>query len=162
MKKLFALLPLFYFQTSFSQDLPDYDNIKLIEKADYKVAEPAVIKAATYMLSTPYEKNDVNRLKSLQFIMKWMTGTPDYSFALDASVSKLTKGNDDLLGFYLATMTKYCLENPANAKDEKLVKLNAVKMLITYCDNPANNIKMTKQLKKLSEAMQKGELEQQL
>ncbi|MEO8403609.1 MAG: hypothetical protein ABI480_03405 [Chitinophagaceae bacterium] len=162
MKKLFALLPLFYFHTSFSQDLPDYDNIQLVEKADYKVSEPAVIKAATYMLSTPYEKNDVNRLKSLQFIMKWMTGTPDYSFSLDASVSKLIKGNDDLLGFYLAAMTKYCLENPANAKDEKLVKLNAIKTLITYCDNPTNNIKMTKQLKKLSEAMQKGELEQQL
>ena len=91
-----------------------------------------------------------------------MSGTPDYSFTLDNVATKLTKGNDDLLGLYMAAMTKYCLENPANAKDEKLVKLNSLKTLITYCDNPANNIKMTKPLKKLSEAMQKGELEQQL
>jgi hypothetical protein len=162
MKKLFALLPLFYFHTSFSQDLPDYDNIKLEEKADYKLAEPAVIKAATFVLSYAYEKDNLNRLNSQLFIIKWMTGTPDYSFTLGGAISKLIKENKELLGIYMACMAKYCIENPANAKDEKLVNLNAIKMLITYCDNPENKIKMTKQLKKLSEAMQKGELEQQL
>ena len=72
------------------------------------------------------EKDNLDRLKSLQFIIKWMSGTPDYTFTLDNITSKVTKGNDDLLGIYMACMVKYCLENKASASDEKLVKLNSI------------------------------------
>lgn len=162
MKKLIFAALLLCFNNSFSQTLPDFDEIKLDKGPDYQVAEPDVMKAADYILSTPFEKNDMNRLKSLQFIIKWMTGTPDYTFGLDETVSKLMKGNDELLGIYMACMTKYCLENKASSKDGKVVKLNSVKLLLAYCENPDNKMKMTKQLKKLSEANQKGELEKEL
>jgi hypothetical protein len=35
-------------------------------------------------------------------------------------------------------------------------------MLLSYCENASNKLKLTKQLKKLSEANQKGELEKEL
>lgn len=162
MKKLIFVALLLYFNSSFSQALPNYDEVKLELGPDYKVAEPTVTKAVNYLLSTPLEKNDINRLKSLQFLIKWMTGTPDYSFNLDASITKIIKGNDDLLGVYMACMTKYCLENPASAKDANAVKLNAVKLLLAYCENPDYKVKMPKPLKKLSEANKKGELEKEL
>lgn len=120
------------------------------------------MQAANYILSTPFEKNDVTRLKSLQFVMKWMTGTPDFLFSLDEAATKMAKGNDEVLGLYVVCMTKYCLQNIDASKDEKLVKLNAIKMLLAYCENSNNNMKLTKQLKKLSEANQKGELEKEL
>lgn len=162
MKKLiFVTLLLVYFNSSFCQ-LPNYDDIKLEQGPDYAAAEPSVTKAVDYILSKPLEKDDLDRLKSLQFLIKWMSGTPDFTFSLDESTSKLWKGNDDLLGVYMACMTKYCLENKANSKDEKVVKLNAVKLLLAYCENPDNKVKMTKPLKKLSEANQKGELEKEL
>jgi hypothetical protein len=161
MKKLIILLLLFSFTNSFSQALPNFDEIKLDQGVDYKAAEPSAVQAASYILSTPFEKNDLNRLKSLQFIIKWMSGTPDYSFTLDDVVNKI-KGNDDLLGIYMACMTKYCLENKESAKDQKLVKLNSIKLLLAYCENENNKMKMTKQLKKLSEANKKGELEKEL
>lgn len=162
MKKIILALLLFSFSNSFSQNLPDYDNIKLEQAADYKTAEPSALQAANFLLSTPYEKNSLDRLKSLQFIIKWMSGTPDYSFTLDNVTGKVTKGNDELLGLYMACMAKYCIENPSSSKDEKLVQLNSVKLLLSYCENANNNIKLTKTLKKLSEANQKGELEKEL
>ena len=56
---------------------------------------------------------------------KWMTGTPDYSFAVAEIQDKI--GNDnDLLALYMVSKAKYMLENKANAKDAKLVKLNAM------------------------------------
>ena len=162
MKNLISLLLLFYLNNSFSQTLPNFDEIKLDQGSDYKAAETSATQAATYILSTPFEKDDLNRLKSLQFIIKWMSGTPDYSFTLDNVASKITKGNDDLLGIYMACMTQYCLENKESAKDAKLVKLNSIKLLLAYCENENNKMKMTKQLKKLSEANKKGELEKEL
>jgi hypothetical protein len=91
-----------------------------------------------------------------------MSGTPDYNFTLDEVAGKLIKGNDDLLGLYMAAMAKYSLQNKASAKNVKLVKLNAITILLNYCEDANNNMKMTKQLKKLSEAKAKGELEQAL
>lgn len=162
MKRVIIALLAFYCNCSFCQTTPDYDNIKLIDKGDYQVAERNVMQAANYILSTPFEKDDLTRLKSLQFIIKWMTGTPDFSFSLDEMATKMAKGNDDVLGVYMVCMTKYCLENKASSKDGRAVKLNSIKMLLSYCENANNKLKLTKQLKKLSEANQNGELEKEL
>lgn len=163
MKKVIAIFifSLLYFNSAWSQTL-NFDQVKLDKGADYKAAEPDALKAASYILATPFEKDDLNRLRSLQFIIKWMSGTPDYTFSLDKVATKIIKGNDDMLGIYMCCMTRYVLENKASAKDEKLVKINSVKLLLGYCENPNNNIKLTKQLKKLSEANKKGELEKEL
>ncbi|HMU46780.1 MAG TPA: hypothetical protein PKC72_10455 [Chitinophagaceae bacterium] len=142
--------------------MPNFDDVRLEQGSDYKTAEPTVMKAATYILSTPFEKNDISRLKSMQFLIKWMSGTPDYTFTLDDVAGKITKGNDDLLGTYMACMTKYCIDHPESSKDPSAVKINSLKMLLEYCENSANNMKMTKQLRKLSEANKKGELEKEL
>ena len=158
MKKLAIIILALCCNSAFAQQLPDYDAIQLLEKGDYKVAEPSVMQAVNYMLTTPFEERDLNRLRSLQFVIKWMTGTPDYSFAIDETATKISKGNADLLGIYMACMTKYCLENKSSSKDARLVELSSMKMLLTYCEDSRNKIKMTKQLKKLSEANQKGEL----
>jgi hypothetical protein len=148
---------------SFAQGLPIFDNIKLEQKTDFKSAEPYALEAATYLLSTPYLKDDLDRLKSLQFVIKWMSGTPDYLFTVDDVAGRIIKGNEDeLLGLYMAAMTKYSLENKVSAGDVKLVKLNSIILLLNYCEDPANHIKMSKNLKKLSEAKAKGRLEQEL
>lgn len=161
MKRIF--IALFLSSTlGFAQTLPDFKKIKMETPADYQFAEGDVISATTYVLTTPFVEKDINRLNSLAFIITWMSGTPDYTFGLDGTITKIMKGNEDLLGIYMACMAKYCLENKDQAKNGSQVELNSVKMLLSYCENPLNNIKMTKQLKKLSEANQKGELEKEL
>ena len=47
------------------------------------------------LMRTPYNKNSLNQVNSIAFILRWMTGTPDYMFNLDDRSLKLTRGNSD-------------------------------------------------------------------
>ena len=145
-----------------AQTLPNFALIKLEKTADYKVAEPFVLQTSTYLLSVPFKRESPDRLSSLRFISKWMNGTPDYSFVFDQITDKIGKDNYDMLGIYMAALAKYTLENKLTSRDPKLARLNALILLLNYCENKDNNIKMSKHLKKLSEAREKGQLEQSL
>lgn len=164
MKRLiFGLLLGLLSSTSFAQTLPDYDAIKLEKKEDYNsTADDAALQAANFLFSAPLEKNNIDRLKSLQYIIKWMSGTPDYNFTLDEQATKFAKKNDDLLGLYMAAMTKYVLENKADAKDQNKIKLNTVKLIIAYVKDEKNKVKINTELKKAIEAEEKGQLSEYL
>lgn len=147
---------------SFSQPFPNYGTVNLEKASDYRTADPVALQAANYLLSTPFEKNNQDRSNSLKFMAKWMKGTPDYGFAIDRSIGKIFSGDNDMLGLLMAAMVKYTLENTATSKDINAVKLNAVSILLTYCENPENKIRMSRPLKKLSEAKANGQLAQAL
>jgi hypothetical protein len=160
----FFLLALLIFLSGHltAQSLPKLDLIRLERASDYKAANPFALQTAIYLLSTPFDKENQDRIKGLEFIVKWMSGTPDHSFVIDDVEGKVTKGDPDVLGLYLAALTRYTLENKEAAKDINNLKLNGVILLLNYCENKNNNFKMTKQLKKLSEARSKGQLEKAL
>ena len=151
MKFFFLAAALFCFQLTYSQDLPNFESITLEKGPDYKAAESSVLAAANYVLSTPVDDNNDSRKKALSFVLRWMMGTPDYSFQIDAEDSKIFKGSDAMLGVYMTALSKYAIENPTNAKDQKLVKDGARDMVIAYCQKAENNLKMTKGLKKVAE-----------
>lgn len=145
-----------------AQTPPDFDLIKLEKAPDYRAAEPFALQTSVYILSTPFKEENKDRLKSLQFLVKWMSGTPDYSFVLEEIATKVFKNDKDLLGVYLAAMTRYALEHKDSAKDAKVLRLNAIIIVLNYCENKDNNMKMTKQLKKLADAKAEGKLEESL
>jgi hypothetical protein len=154
MKHVILSLLLFYSVSTFAQ-LPDLDAIKLEKASDYKPANPAALAAANYILSVPVSK-DESYTKSLRFLLKWMQGTPEYGFEIGNDVGKLVKGNNDLLGVYMAAMSKYCIEHPESAKDHDVVKKNAIDSLIAYCQNPDNKVRMNKALRKLADERRVG------
>jgi hypothetical protein len=162
MKSILFLLLIFCSIGLYAQNLPDFDQIRLEQGSDYKPAEPAALQAANYILSTPIAKDDVNRMLSLRFLLRWMTGTPDYTFSLGGNISKAVTGNEDLLGVYMAALAKYALENKESAKDEKKVNLGAAKIVLAYCEDSKNNVKLNKTLKKMIEANKEGNLESML
>ena len=159
MKKIIGFL--FAFSSLFvkAQTVPNFDQIKLEKATDFKAAEPFVLQTANYLLTTPIIKESKDRLNSLKFITSWMRGTPDHSYVFTDVPDKIGRDND-ILGVYIAGMAKYSLDNKAISKDAKLVKLNALIILLDYCEVKENNIRMTKQLKKLAEAREKGQLEE--
>ena len=160
---LFSILLFLTANNVFSQSLPKYDEIKLETKEDFNdAANNAALQASNYLLSTPMDSKSIDRLKSLQFIIKWMSGTPDFSFTLDEQATKFAKNNDDLLGLYMAAMTKYVLENKTESKNQNKIKLNAVKLIIQYSKDTKNNVKINKELKKAIEADENGKLEDYL
>lgn len=157
MRKL-LIIPAFFVSSliAHAQSAPDYTSIKLEAKEDYTTdADKAALQAASQILSTPANDKDIARLGAAQFLIRWMTGTPTYTFTLDDRAGKFAK--DDLLIVYMAAMAKYALEHPADSKVEKTVQLNAIKSLLIHCRQ--FGVKMTGELKKLNAADEKGELE---
>ena len=143
--------------TSFTQS--SYSEIKLETKDDYHSAESSVLKASNYLFTTKYDKDDLERLYAIEFIMKWMGGTPDFSFELDEKFTKPFLHETDLLGFYMSALAKFAIEHKEQSKNANVLNLGAVKMIIDYSNKPANNLKQTGELKKIASALKKGELE---
>ncbi|RYE53186.1 MAG: hypothetical protein EOP48_14940 [Sphingobacteriales bacterium] len=158
-RTILALLFATLCHVTIGQTLPDFDNISLEKKEDFNATtNNAALQSATYLFSTPMEKDNIGRLKALRYIIRWMSGTPEYNFTLDEQATRFAKKNDDLIGLYMAAMTKYVLENQSDSKDQNKIKLNAVKYIISYAGDSANKVKITSELRKAMEADKKGQL----
>lgn len=156
MKAITLALFLFAVNSGFAQSWTSFDNVPLEKKEDYKPAEQKILEAINNVYSAPFDDNEMQRLATTRFVLRWMTGTPDYNFDLGVAVTKNFKGNDELLGMYMLSMAKYVLENPSRASDSKLVQEGAMLILINYCENPDNHLKMTKGMRKISESLKKS------
>ena len=162
MKKcLFTPLAILLSCVAFSQNMPQTDGIKLDTKENYRAVDTVALHAATYLLSTPIDRNNMNRLKAIQFLMKWMEGTPDYTFSITGNPVSLFVKDLDMMSVYMASLVSYAIQNKS-VKDDHTIILNATKTLIVYLDNKSNNVNMTGKLWKLSDAEKKRELESYL
>ena len=150
MKKI-ALLFVFLFTLQFttSQNFAELGSYEFTTIESYKTEQDKVLQCANYLFTTPANVNELNRLISLQYIMKWMTGTPDYTFEIDTKAMELTKGNDDLLGLYFAAMTKIVLENKGDKLSNEELYNKAENMLVNYCANPDFKMKPSRKIKKI-------------
>ena len=140
-----------------AQSLPQFADIKLQKSKDYKLAEPAVVQTADFIISTPIDKNTDTKTIAAQFLMKWMDGTPDFTFTLDENSTRSFLQNNELMMVYVASMAKYAIQN--KPRNTKAITLNAIKSLLAYINDPANNVKKTDELKELSQANDNNQLE---
>jgi len=157
MKKLFILLSLLVSIVANSQNTSQYDNILLNNAADYRKAEPQVVLASDYVYSTPIDKENVNRTNAISFIIKWMSGTSDFSFTMDEATYKIANSDKEVLGVYFSCLVKYALSKGKGVDREDL-KYNSFVLLANYCENPENNYKPRGEIKKLIEAKNQGKL----
>ena len=161
MRIILALLMGCAILSSFAQSKSQYDNVFLATASDFKRAEPQVILASDYVYSNPVEKDNAHRESAINFVMKWMQGTPDYSFPLDETLTKIAKNDYDLIGVYIACCAKYALEKGKGVSRDE-IKYNSYVLLVTYCENPNNNYKIRGEVKKLADAKNQGKLKEYL
>ena len=163
MKAQFIIIVLFLFSVNiYSQKFSDLEKIPLKEKGDYMKVESELLDASDYLLNKPLDKDDVSRYYAIQFIMRWMEGTPDYTFSINSEVTQISKKNDELMAIFFAAMTKYVLENKENANDEKIVRKQSLIMVLEYIENPKFVIKQDKNIKKYINAKNEGKLDEVL
>lgn len=161
MKTLISILLCSITFSAFSQTTSKYDNILLNSAATYRKAEPEVILAADYVYSTPIDKDNTARKNAVSFIMKWMAGTSDYSFGMDETIKKIAGNDNDLLGMYFVCLAKYALSKGINV-DRETLKYNAYVVLVNFCENPENNCKQSREVKKMIEAKNQNTLQEYL
>ncbi len=143
-----------------AQDYSKLKDVELKEKEDFAKAEDKILECSKYILTTPMDDENTNRINALQFMFRWMEGTPDYTFTLDETVGKIAQTSDALLGVYMACMCRYVLENKDKAKNEKDVKYNSVLMLIDYSKDPNNKVEITGEIKNLIKAKDEHRLKE--
>lgn len=148
MKKTLIILTLFMCTSLFAQDFSTLEKYELKSDESYVNAEPKVLECANYLFSHPAKENELNRLNAIQFVMRWMEGCA-HTFNIDATVMDLVGDNDDLLGLYMAGMSKVVVESGATKLSDAEVFDKTAALLVAYCKNESNGVKPTKVLKKL-------------
>ncbi len=162
MKRKFALLATLLVSVIVCQAQLDSDfELEFASKDDYRKHEEKVAQIADYLLSIPLNDASPKTKAASASLVKWMTGTPDYHFELDGTLTAFTKDNETLLVPILASMTSYVLKNKEKADNMREVKRNGYTIFLDYCQNRAD-IKLTRELKKALAAKEKGELNKYL
>lgn len=150
MKKIiFIVLLAFSCSLSFGQNFSELAKTEFKSKESYKPAESQVLTCANYLFSSPANQAELNRLNAIQYIIKWMSGTPDYTFDLGEKAMKLTDENSDLLGLYMAAMSKVVLENSTQKLSSDEIYNQSEKIMVQYCANADNKVKPSKKIKQL-------------
>ena len=150
MKKIILIIALaFSFNISIGQNFTQIDNYEFETVESYKTEIDKVLMCANYLFNNPANKGEINRLISIQYILKWMTGTPDYTFDIGDKSMELTKGNSDLLGLYMAAMSKVVIENKDEKLDSDEIYNRAEEILVNYCSNSDNKMKPSRKIKKI-------------
>jgi hypothetical protein len=133
-----------------AQTVYPYQDIKLEKPSDYKETEAMALSATNFLLGTPFIEVDVNRSNALIFLNKWMSGTRDYQFYLQGFIQDIS-ADINLLSLYIPAMIKYTLENKKDAVNPIKVEQQASQIVLAYCNDPKNNFKLKKKLRKLLE-----------
>jgi len=160
MKRIFCICLLLFFAAVElrAQNLPPFNHVKLATRKDYKQADSTVSQLSAYLLSIPIDRDTATRINAAQFLMRWMEGTNEYTFVINENNTRAFINNTNLMAVYMAALCKTALEHKPGV-GSKTVTLDGTKRLIGYINNPANNVKSTPELRELSEAKDKGELE---
>ncbi len=148
-KNILILAVILLANISFSQNFKKLVNYEFKTEESYTTEMDNVLECANYLFENPNDENELNRLIATQYIMNWMNGTPDYTFEIGDDAMSLTKGKQELLGLYLAAMTKVVLDNPEEELSNKEIHNQSQEILVKYCSDENNNIKPSKKIKKI-------------
>jgi len=160
MIKKIALFFLLFFTGvaySYAQELPNLKNIKLNRNSQFKGTEPLVLKVTDYLFHTPIDKKNSSRKEAGQFLIKWMNGTPDYTFYLEEKETNFFSTDSDLMLIYMAGLTQYTLKNPS-IKDQKTLVLGTMKLILPYLNQQDDKKSWSKELWQLNDANLKERL----
>lgn len=153
MKKIITLLLILTSSlSSYSQAYTELGDYKFGTAGSYKKAESQVLECANFLFENSAKKEELKRANAKKYILNWMQGTPDYTFELASEVLDLTKGNPELLGLYMAAMSKLVIENTGTSLSSSELYNRSEKLLVDYCANENNEIKPSKKIKKLIKA----------
>jgi len=155
---LVALITIFGV-SGYASNFSKLANIELNTSEQYAEAQEQVLDCCYYLLSTPCDKKDEDRGFATQFIIRWIQGTPEYSFEIEDVVTKMTAEKEELLSLYLTCYTKLTLESENPYEEKNQIKQQSIEAFLDYCGSSINKVRATKEMKKMLEARDQGQLE---
>jgi len=125
-------------------------QVKLEQPEDYAQYKSAVLAGIAWLENTPVQNDEVKRKETSAFLMKYMSGAPDFSIAIMPFQMNLVETNPELLMSFLGGWTRFALENTGQ-KDNALManKAGIQSLLKVYEINRGNGMKKDKKIEKL-------------
>ncbi len=145
---MFLFLAIYGISTAQEYEVPK--DVKLDKAEDYVKYKPAVLKAIYWLENTPVQQEEAKRQATSSFLMKYMSGAPDFSIMIMPFQMDLVEKNPDLLMSFLGGWTRFALENPS-LKDNAVManKAGIQSLLKVYDMNKSKGMKKDNKVEKL-------------
>lgn len=163
MKKYISLLfciSIFSTVSVKSQDYKELKDVVLTDSISCLQAQTQVLECCNYLLSTPC-KQELNSLYASDYVIQWMSKTPNYTFTLHEKFYKAIEGDLLLTSRYYAVLAKVALESTTTLTDDQL-QFKAISDFITYCCNTKYKVIPSKKLQKYIDAKKGNTLKDSL
>ena len=122
--------------------------------SDYANYEADVLNCCNYLLSVDPAFNQPKHEECTSFLVRWLTGSPNVSVALDPRLVDAKKG--DLLVAFMAAWTRHAL---TNKEDGNLINAQvATEEMLAFYNNYKESIGKSKLTEKLLKEQAKGKL----
>ncbi len=144
----------------FSQDFTYIKDAVLTDSLSCFRAHNQVVECANYLLTNPC-KQELNSLYASDFVIQWMTKTPNYSFSLHEKFYKTIESDVLLVSRYYATMAKLAIEKNTDVTSDEM-QFEAIKEFLKYCSNSKNKVVVNKKLQKYLDAHKSNSLRDML
>jgi hypothetical protein len=146
---ILIIVILFSVKTAFSQVYSKLEKVKLSAPSDYAKNDTVVIDCANFILSGSPKFNETNKLYAIQFILRWMEGTPDYTFTIGPDFLELTDGKPELSQIYIASLVKATLDHKNEDLYLDAINEKARNNYVDYCAKPENRVRKSKAVKNI-------------
>lgn len=122
--------------------------------SDYANYEADVLNCCNYLLSVDPSFNQPKHEECTSFLVRWLSGSPNVSVALDSRLVDAKKG--DLLVAFMAAWTRHAL---TNKEDGNLINAQvATEEMLAFYSNYKESIGKSKLTEKLLKEQAKGRL----
>ncbi len=134
------------------------NDVELEGKEDFEEFSETVSDCCNYLLLTPYDKKDEQRIVATSFVKKWVIKHPDVEFVVGQKVMDLTEEKEELIDIYLVCVAKNLTNTEIHIENNVKLEELALLSFIEYCGKPMNKMKLTKEIKNLIELNNNGDL----
>jgi hypothetical protein len=157
--KLFVLNLLLLFQTTlYAQTFEVPKNYELKVAADYSKYEKDVIDASKWLKATPLNEQAEKRKEVSKFIFEWVQGSPTVNVEFYGILMDFEKKNPGMLAIYMASSSKYALENNYSKNNPEKYKAALLDMIYVY--KGGNGITKDKKMEKLIKSVENGKIDE--
>lgn len=141
-----------------SQNFSVYKDFKFSRPEQYREHEQMALEASKFILSTKQTQENTERLFAIQFMMKWMEGTPDHNLEIKPWLAGIMKADQFLYPVGLAALTRVALDEKYENVSEEKFQLEAANLIADYISNKEYGIRARSTAKKFMQAREEGKL----
>ncbi|MFM2306797.1 MAG: hypothetical protein RLZZ367_1466 [Bacteroidota bacterium] len=157
MKHILLVFLLAFTSVAYTQQYFYLEDVKLKKKEDFKENEGNVLKAISYLTSTPIDESNFDRKACIRFIIRYAEKTPFVSISVGDPISKIADNNTELLIMYMGLYMKAAFANEEGTQQQLDVEVYTA--IYRYV-KAGNNIMSNAAIKKLIVAGDNNQIEE--